>query len=174
VKADEPRPVPVAVRPARESDIGALLLVERQCFDVYYYARYQLSREDFQRYLEDTACVFLVAIHAAQPPPATNASQDRAVGYVLGPVDARRPRRIAHIDSIAVLPEVQHRKIGARLLRAFCARARQRGARRLTLEVAVANEIGLAFFAGHGFDRVRRLPHYYGRSLDGLLLSADL
>jgi hypothetical protein len=40
--------MPVEVRPARENDIDALLIVEQQCFDVYYYSRYQFSRDDFQ------------------------------------------------------------------------------------------------------------------------------
>jgi ribosomal protein S18 acetylase RimI-like enzyme len=162
------------VRPARRSDIDALLVVEQQCFDVYYYGRYQLSRGDFQSYLEDTTCVFLVAVGAKEPRPAAGPSEDHAVGYVLGPAAARRIRRSAHIDSIAVRPEVQHEGIGSRLLQAFVEQARQRGARTLTLEVAVDNDVGRAFFAKHGFHEVRPLPHYYGRTLHGLLLSADI
>jgi ribosomal protein S18 acetylase RimI-like enzyme len=181
VGANEPEHRPVEVRPARQSDIDALLVVEQQCFDVYYYDRYQLGRDDFQGYLEDTSCVFLVAARAVwragdekEPPPEVEASDSRVIGYVLGPVDSRRMRRSAHIDSIAVLPEVQHEGIGSRLLQAFIEQARQHGARTLTLEVALANAVGRAFFAKHGFHEVRPLLHYYGRTLHGLLLSTDV
>jgi ribosomal protein S18 acetylase RimI-like enzyme len=152
-----------AVRPAREHDIDGLLVVEQQCFDVYYYGRYKLSRYDFHSYLEDPSCIFLVA------------ARDRQVaGYVLGPADSRRTRHAAHIDSIAVLPQVQHRGIGTRLLESFIEQARRRGCTRATLQVATANEVGLAFFAKHGFHELRPLPHYYGRNLHGLLMSADI
>jgi len=154
---------PVAVRPAREDDIEALLIVEQQCFDVYYYGRYKLSRYDFHSYLEDTACIFLVA-----------AADSQVAGYVLGPAGSWRARHLAHIDSIAVLPHRQNQGIGARLLESFIEQARRRGCTKVTLEVATANAVGLAFFATHGFRELRPLPHYYGRHLHGLLLSADI
>jgi ribosomal protein S18 acetylase RimI-like enzyme len=180
VESKEAKPATADIRPAREGDIDALLVVERQCFDVYYYRRYTFSRDDFQSYLKDPASIFLVAAGAARPlpdgrgqSPGTETSESRAVGYVVGPVEARRTQRTAHIDSIAVLPEVQHAGIGSRLLQAFIEQARQRGARHVLLEVAVANETGLAFFARHGFHEVRPLLHYYGRNLHGLLMYAD-
>jgi ribosomal protein S18 acetylase RimI-like enzyme len=181
VGPNEAKHTPAEVRPARERDIDALLVVEQQCFDVYYYRRYQFSRDDFQSYLEDTTCVFLVALDAARPAPAEHGPTPEAgmpeshvVGYVLGPVDARHTRRIAHIDSIAVRPEAQHKGIGTRLLQGFMEQARRRGARTLTLEVAVANEVGRAFFTRHGFHEIRPLPHFYGRTLHGLLLATDI
>jgi len=163
MRPDERQPCPAKVRPAEERDIDALLPVEQQCFDVYYYGRYKLDRHDFHGYLEDTASIFLVAACDAQ-----------VVGYVLGPAECRRARRTAHIDSIAVLPQAQHTGIGAQLLQSFIEHARQRGCSRVTLEAAIANKTGLAFFAKHGFREIRKLPHYYGRNLPGLLLAADI
>jgi ribosomal protein S18 acetylase RimI-like enzyme len=163
VTPNEQEHSPVVVRPAQERDIEALLIVEQQCFDVYYYGRYKLSRYDFHSYLEDTACIFLAA-----------APDSEAVGYVLGPAGSWRARHLAHIDSIAVLPHLQKQGIGTRLLESFIEQARRRGCTKVTLEVAIANTGGLAFFAKHGFRELRPLPHYYGRQLHGLLLSADL
>ena len=150
----------VEIRPVEGRDIDALLTVEQQCFNVYYYDYYMLDRRDFEFYLADTDSLFLVADQEA-----------RVVGYILGPVDSWREPPTAHVDSIAVLPEVQHKGIGDGLLHSFVKEARRQGCMRVTLEVSTANEVGLAFFTKHGFRRTRRLPNYYGKGLDGLLMA---
>jgi ribosomal protein S18 acetylase RimI-like enzyme len=169
------------VRPAQYRDVDGLLTVEQQCFDVYYYGRYKLNGQEFRHYLEDPACIFLVALATVQPSSREQVSSQatvlppgRPLGYVLGPLQPARMPHAAHIDSIAVLPAVQNQGIGSRLLRSFIEQARQRGCRTVTLEVAIDNKTGLAFFTTHGFREVRTLPHYYGRDLHGLFLSADI
>jgi [ribosomal protein S18]-alanine N-acetyltransferase len=142
-------------------DIDALLIVERQCFNVPHYAFYTFDRRDFQHYLHDPGSLFLVAV-----------LDERLAGYVLGPIETRQVPPAAHIDSIAVLPQSQRQGIGSRLLRSFMEQARHHGCELVTLEVSTANEVGLAFFAKHGFRQVRRLRHYYGKGLHALLLAA--
>lgn len=151
----------VEIRPAQDSDMDGLLLVERQCFNVYYYAFYMLDRRDFEYYLQDPDSLFLVAI-----------LDGRLVGYVLGPVEGWRTPPAAHIDSIAALPEWQRSGIGTRLLRSFVEQVCRHGCEIVTLEVSPANEAGMAFFARHGFRKVHRLRNYYGKGLHGLLLAA--
>lgn len=141
----------------------ALLTIEQQCFNVYYYDFYTLDRKDFEFYLQDEDSLFLVAV-----------SETLVVGDVLGPIETWRNPPRAHIDSIAVRPAVQHQGIGHLLLESFLHEARRQGCRRVTLEVSTANATGLAFFARHGFRKVRPLPDYYGKGLPGLLLAADL
>jgi len=154
---------PVQVRRANEGDMDALLTIEQQCFNVYYYDFYMLDRRDFEFYLQDTDSLVLVAAQAT-----------RVVGYVLGPVDTWRDPPSAHIDSIAVLPEAQKQGIGSLLLRTFATEVRRQGGTRVTLEVSNANEAGLAFFKKHGFYRIRPLPDYYGKGLGGLLMGREL
>ncbi len=149
------------IRPAEAPDIDALLTVEQQCFNVYYYAYYMLNRRNFEFCLEDADSLFLVAV-----------VQEQVVGYVLGPVEPWREPPAAHIDSIAVLPEMQNRGLGSRLLQSFMSEASRAGCKLVTLEVAAANEAGLAFFARHGFRKLRRLRNYYGKDLHGLLMAA--
>ena len=143
--------------------MDALLTIEQQCFNVYYYDFYTLDRRDFEYYLDDTDHFFLVAAEDAH-----------VVGYVVGPVEPWRNPPTAHIDSIGVLPAAQGRGIGALLLESFTREARRQGCTRVTLEVSTANETGLAFFARHGFRRVRPLPDYYGKDLPGLFMAARL
>jgi ribosomal-protein-alanine N-acetyltransferase len=153
----------VAVRQARAEDMDALLTIERQCFNVYYYGYYMLDRRDFEFYLADDDSLILVA-----------AREGQVVGDVLGPVDMWRQPPGAHIDSIAVLPACQHQGIGQRLLQSFLEEIRRRGCTRVTLEVSPTNAPGLAFFAKHGFRQMRRLPDYYGRGLPALFMAVEL
>jgi ribosomal-protein-alanine N-acetyltransferase len=163
MESEEQTPSAVEVRQAREDDMDALLTIEQQCFNVYYYDYYMLDRRNFEFYLQDADSLFLVAVQEAQ-----------VVGDVLGPVDTWRDPPSAHIDSIAVLPEHQHEGIGARLLQSFLKEVRRRGCTRVTLEVSTANATGLTFFAKHGFRQKRRLPDYYGKDLPALFMAVEL
>jgi ribosomal-protein-alanine N-acetyltransferase len=163
MESEEQTHGPVEVRQAGAGDMDALLTIERYCFNVYYYDYYMLDRRDFEFYLQDADSLFLVAVQETQ-----------VVGDVLGPVDTWRDPPSAHIDSIAVLPEHQHKGIGARLLQSFLGEVRRRGCRRVTLEVSTANAAGLAFFAKHGFRQMRRLPDYYGKGLPALFMAVEL
>ncbi len=153
----------VEVRQARADDMAALLTIEQQCFNVYYYDYYMLDRRDFEFYLADGDSLFLVAVGERQ-----------VVGDVLGPVDTWRDPPSAHIDSIAVLPGHQHQGIGTRLLQSFLTEIRRRGCTKVTLEVSTANATGLTFFAKHGFRQMRRLPDYYGKGLPALFMAVEL
>ncbi|MEN6333015.1 MAG: N-acetyltransferase [Phycisphaerales bacterium] len=152
----------VEIRPARAGDIEDLLVIEQQCFNVYYYAFYTFDRKDFEFYLDDSDTLFLAAT-----------LDRRLVGYVLGPVETWRTPPAAHIDSIAVLPELQHQGIGSRLIESHMEGACRLGCELVTLEVSPANEVGMAFFARYGFRKVHRLRNYYGKGLHGLLMAAS-
>jgi len=160
---EQPEESLVEIRPARMQDMDALLAIERECFNVYFYDYYMLDRRQFECYLRDPECVFLVAVRTG-----------RVVGDILGPVETWRDPPKAHIDSIGVLSEAQHQGIGTRLLRAFLSEVRRYGCTRVTLEVSTANETGLAFFAKHNFRKTRRLPDYYGKGLPGQLMTVEL
>jgi ribosomal-protein-alanine N-acetyltransferase len=163
MEPEEPTPSRVEVRKAEEGDMNALLTIEQQCFNVYYYDYYMLDRRDFEFYLQDADSLFLVAVREAQ-----------VVGDILGPVDTWRDPPSAHIDSIAALPGYQHEGIGTRLLQSFFGEVRRRGCTSVTLEVSTANKAGLAFFAKHGFRQMHRLPDYYGKGLPALFMAVEL
>lgn len=151
----------IEIRPARSDDIDGLLIIEQRCFNVDYYAFYTFDRRDFELYLEDPEVLFLVAV-----------LDGRIAGYILGPVETWRTPPAAHIDSIAVQPEKQHEGIGSGLIEAFMQEVHRLGGRTVTLEVAPANAVGLAFFARYGFRKIHRLRNYYGKGLHGLLMAS--
>jgi len=151
------------VRQANKQDIDDLLTVEEECFDVYYYGDYKFDQSDFRHYLRDTRCIFLVAVR-----------ESHALGYIAGSIAPSRTQGIAHVDSIGVLPKTQRKGVGSQLLQRFIQEAQHRSCKLVMLEVAAANENGLAFFAKHGFRRIRKLPKYYGRGLDGELMIIDI
>ena len=74
----------------------------------------------------------------------------------------------------AVATAARVRGIGRNLMRRFLQEARRRGRRRVTLEVAKANERAIQFFSTQGFKPVCRLAAYYGARYDGLRMTRDL
>jgi ribosomal protein S18 acetylase RimI-like enzyme len=150
----------VQIRGGNEADIDDLLVIEDECFSVYYYDQDKFGVEEFLYYLYGPNCVLLVAV-----------MEERVVGYTACVV-RRRLGPLAHIDSIGVLPKSQNQGIGHQLMQELIQKARQGRCKSLVLEVATANEAGVAFFKSHGFQEVRKLPNHYGRRLDGILMTA--
>jgi ribosomal-protein-alanine N-acetyltransferase len=151
------------IRRGNEDDIDDLLVIEDECFSIYYYGQYKFGVEEFLFYLYGPNCILLVAT-----------PNGHVVGYTAAVVRHPRIGAILHIDSIGVLPEHRHQGIGDQLLQALTEEARQRRCKTLVLEVATPNEAGIAFFKSHGFREVRKLPNYYGRALDGILMTTEI
>jgi len=151
------------IRRGTEADIHDLLVIEDECFSIYYYGQYKFGVEEFLYYLYGPNCILLVAT-----------PNGHVAGYTAAVVRRPRAGAILHIDSIAVLSEHRNQGIGSQLLQALTEEARQRRCRTLVLEVATPNEAGIAFFKRHGFREVRRLPNYYGRALDGILMIMEI
>lgn len=93
------------------------------------------------------------------------------VGFVLGWVAADE----AELANLAVAAEHRRKGIGHVLLERFCHAARDRGARRITLDVRVGNHPARALYRRHGFAPAGRRPDYYANPVeDALVLSARL
>jgi len=153
----------VQIRRGDEADIDDLLVIEDECFTIYYYGQYKFGVDEFLYYLYGPNCILLVA-----------APDGHVVGYTAAVMRRPRAGAILHIDSIAVLPAHRNQGIGHQLLRTLTEEARQRRCKTLALEVATPNESGIAFFKSRGFREVRKLPNYYGRALDGILMTAEI
>ena len=78
----------------------------------------------------------------------------------------------AHINNLAVLPELRSRGIGTQLLEAVIAEAAHLGAVVLTLEVRESNTTALKLYLRAGFKREGIRKNYYTKPVeDALILS---
>ena len=152
-----------AIRSASGSDIPSLLALERACFDTSYYRPHRFSRSQFRFYLRNPDAIYFVAVQ-----------QTVLLGYIAGSHGHRGRHGTARIESIAEATAARVRGIGRNLMRRFLQEARRRGRRRVTLEVAKANERAIQFFSTQGFKPVCRLAAYYGARYDGLRMTRDL
>jgi len=95
-------------------------------------------------------------------------------GFVVGRVAGPE----AELLTLAVEPAARRGGIGRRLVRAFEATARARGAEEALLEVAVTNGPARALYAALGYAQVGRRRGYYARAgappVDGLVLAKPL
>lgn len=78
----------------------------------------------------------------------------------------------AHINNLAVLPELRGHGLGTQLLEAVIEEAAHLGAELLTLEVRESNTPALRLYARSGFERVGVRKNYYTTPVeDALILS---
>ncbi|HET7578759.1 MAG TPA: ribosomal protein S18-alanine N-acetyltransferase [Bacillales bacterium] len=76
----------------------------------------------------------------------------------------------AHITNIALMPEYRGKKIGEALLRTAMQYARMRGARKMTLEVRVSNEVAQALYRKLGFEPGGIRKNYYTDNYEDALV----
>ena len=83
----------------------------------------------------------------------------------------------AELLTIAVAPDARRRGLGAGLLGAAEAAARERGGARMLLEVAADNDAAIALYARAGFETIGRRKGYYQREagrVDALTMAKRL
>lgn len=81
----------------------------------------------------------------------------------------------AHITNIAVRKPYRGRHLGERLLNELRGKARQQGARRMTLEVRVTNRVAQNLYEKMGFRGVGvRKGYYTDNNEDALIMWADI
>lgn len=80
----------------------------------------------------------------------------------------------AHLQNLAVPPALRRRGHGVELLQKVMMWARERGARRVVLDVAVANAAAVSLYERAGFIALERRRGAYPRGEDALLMKKDL
>jgi ribosomal-protein-alanine N-acetyltransferase len=144
-------PLELVLAPMRTKDLAGVLRIEQASFDVPW------SRRLFVEELVQRTRVYRVAWRGR-----------RIVGFGgLMLVDDE-----AHVNNIAVDPDLVGRGIGRVILSDLARRALAREARHLTLEVRADNQSALALYARFGFAPVGVRPHYYPGGEDALIMWA--
>lgn len=129
------------VRPAQPSDIGALLALEA------VFPTDRLDRPAFQRALRSPTIDVLVI------------EADGLVGYAM--IHRRRGSALARLTSVAISPERARSGLGRRLLAVAEESARQRGCKRMRLEVRADNPRAQRLYEAAGYRRFAVAENYY-------------
>jgi ribosomal-protein-alanine N-acetyltransferase len=118
------------------------------------------------------------AFAALMSGPGVIALAARTDGGLIGLILLRVVADEAEILTLAVAPDHRRRGVARSLLDAGLALARQAGARRAFLEVAVDNRPAIALYGGASFTGIGRRAAYYARKsgppMDALILSRAL
>ena len=138
------------IRPAAESDLEPVYLLECACF-----RDDRLSRRAVRR--------FGMAAHR---PLLVARSANRVVGYVVISLTPRS--RSARIYSLAVAPSQGRRGVGRELLRAAERYARVHGRDALQLEARYDNAAALSLYEKLGYRNFGRYPGYYADGAEAL------
>lgn len=156
----------ILVRGARESDIDAVLAIERVSFADPW------DRDSFELALDPTRMLFLVA---EEPATAVREQDDSARPALLGYGIALLLLDEGEVADLAVAPDARGRGVGARLLDALTLAAHSTGVRSMYLEVRESNVRARTLYASRSFAPVgRRRGYYRNPTEDALLLRRDL
>ncbi|WP_043690282.1 ribosomal protein S18-alanine N-acetyltransferase [Luteimonas huabeiensis] len=143
------------LRPMREADLDAVMVVERQAYPFPW-----------------TAGIFRDCLRAGYPAWLLQEG-DAVIGYGVLSVAADE----AHVLNVCVAPAAQGRGHGRRLLRALLRIARGHGAARVFLEVRPSNPGAIALYHAEGFNEIGRRPRYYpavGGREDAIVMALEL
>ncbi len=143
------------MRPMRQSDIGAVVEVERSSY------AFPWTRGVFQNCLRVGYCSWVYL------------AGRQIIGYAVMSVVADE----AHILNICIHPEYQRQGLAKRLLRWMLSLARVHHADTLFLEVRVSNKVAQKLYEGFGFNQIGIRKDYYpakGGREDAVLLALSL
>ena len=144
------------IRPARASDVDALLAIENAVFPTD-----RLSRRSFRRLAGSPSAVLLVAELGG-----------RIAGYCIVLFRAGSPA--ARLYSVAATPDLSGRGIGRALIEAAGQEAARRGRRSLRLEVREDNPRAIEIYDRAGFRPTGRTPGYYQDGMAAIRLEKPL
>lgn len=153
--ATPPESADVTIRGVEESDLGAVVRIERASFDQPW------PYTAFERFLDEPG--FLVATR-----------DDGVVGYVVGDVTPNFGRDIGHVKDLAVADAARRRGIGRSLLVRSLVALAVAGAEVVKLEVREGNDAARTLYRDVGFETARRVPRYYQDGEDALVMVLDV
>jgi ribosomal protein S18 acetylase RimI-like enzyme len=142
----------VKIRPYQKTDFEKLYEIDHQAFS----ERIAYSYIELQYYVRSRKCRTLIA-----------EDDDVIVGFVIG---CSEPSDLGHIITIDVVPGRQRQHIGSLMLAEIESWLWERGAKAIYLETPVDDTGAQGFYDKHGYFVIERVPRYYHKSLDGLVM----
>lgn len=168
---------PFVVRPMQETDIPAVMAIERRSFPSPWPEsayRYEL------RYRVNSRFYVLEPSGGEEPQPVGFgerlqwALQHQEAPPILGYLGLRLRAAEVHICTIAVHPDWRGQGLGDLLLLLALETALRHGARRVTLEVRPSNRVAQRLYAKVGFVRVEVRRSYYRDGEDAWVMALEL
>lgn len=142
------------IRPMETGDLDAVAELEAENFSVPW------GREDFRRYLGGTCGCFLAA-----------GNQNALSGYI----GAIYTETEADITNVSVRKTCEGKGIGTALIEALQTKLKQKGIRRIFLEVRKSNGRAIRLYQKKGFRPVGERKRYYSRpDEDAIVMMCEL
>lgn len=138
----------IHLRPARRSDLPALLALEYSAFTTDH-----LSERQYRKHIDSPTAAVLAAVDG-----------DALLGSAV--VFFRRNSDVARLYSIAVADAARGRGVGETLLKGVEHAAREHGRARLKLEVRQDNASAIRLYERHGYRRLGAHPGFYEDGAD--------
>lgn len=139
------------LRPALETDLNEVVLIERSCFADPW------TEESFRRLLAGQSAIFEVLV----VPP-----DDSIAGYVI----AYAVEEDAELLNVAVEPNHRGRGLAGLMVDALLIELGRRGVRTAFLEVRESNRAARALYGSRGFTEIGRRTNYYRRPVEDALV----
>ena len=160
--------VPLSLRYMRLDDIGAVVAIDRLCFQPAW------PQESYRFELMESTVSHMLVLEQPEAPAASAIDSGwlerlrgriggaaQASGSILGYGGLWKVADEAHISSIATHPACRGLGYGELLLAGMIGKARQLGASYIVLEVRVSNKVAQRLYGKYGFERVGRRRRYY-------------
>jgi [ribosomal protein S18]-alanine N-acetyltransferase len=158
--------VPFTIRAFQKSDFETLWQMDQICFE----PQLAYSRPELAVYMRRPGAFTLVAESNHEEMTNSAVARSRIVGFIV----AEARRRMGHIITIDVLPEMRRGGVGSSLLQAAEHRLGAAGASTVELETAVDNAAAIQFYKRKDYFVEKTVRGYYSNHLDALVMRKQL
>jgi len=152
----------IAIRPAGEADLAAIMTVEHECFAADAWSEANMHLE-------------LVAHHTFYWVATAQVDEgaERVVAYAgLSKIAGSEQ---SDVQTIAVAPDFRGKGLGRKLMHRMIAEARRREATEIFLEVRADNPVAQSLYVSLGFEPIdRRRGYYQPDGVDAIVMRAPL
>lgn len=156
--------VDISLRKLRPGDFEKLWAIDQRCFP----PGISYSRQELGAYMRRLSAFTVVA---EQKSVKDSSAQPILVGFIVAEISTKK---VGHIITIDVLPEVQREGVGSRLLQEVEIRLREEKCNTVFLEAAVDNKGALGFYDRHKYFVFKTIPRYYPNGVNAFVLRKDL
>ncbi|MHC6177259.1 ribosomal protein S18-alanine N-acetyltransferase [Glutamicibacter sp. X7] len=97
-----------------------------------------------------------------------------SAGEIIGYAGLCTVADFADVQTIGVSPAAQGQGLGRLLMNTLIAKAQERGAEQVMLEVRVDNPVAIGLYASLGFEKIHIRPGYYKGGIDAQIMRLPL